>query len=783
MSGGLALGSMLSFQLSFHLMVYHVAFQAVLELLNRYVNHPFYLRIVNYSYLMMIVFCSCYYWQIKEKTTSQYADIFNGLDGTTVSVYGIITRSAVNSSGNLSLILRADSLMIQNNTYHFPATVQLRKFSADSMEVNRLKLNHYAGISVLIRSPPPKRNPNAFDVQKWLHSLGVDGSGMIESVESSRFIEDKMSWLWWRSKVDGQIDTIISADIRPLIKAILLGNKNELDSDTRTTFSRAGLSHLMAVSGMHVGFVLLPIWLIIPWFWTSKFGRPAGLFFIASVLLFYAGLTGFSASVSRASITASLLAVGKLFQRNRDSLNTTGVAAIIILLHEPGSLFDIGFQLSFCAVTVILVLGPVLRQSIPPGIRYSWKGSLIQFLGISTIVQLGLFPILASAFGEFSVAGPFANTFAVPITQLLFLWSLFALPLSFTGELFALWVMVPVEWLARLLEFIARVVGNSQYSWISISQLSSFLPMLWMAGIGFTSTVYIPKLRWKWVIAMLTVVNLMMIEKTIGSLQNRVLIVTVFDVGQGDAILIQTPSGKSILYDAGILSPFQNSGTSILLPELRARNIRSVDALILSHPHADHIGGTLSLIDGIPIKTIYQSPFLYGSAVFLGYMNAASRKNIPVMEVQSGMTIAVDPEISILVLHPSGDNLGTDPNAHSVSIKVLYGETSFLLTGDAELRAESVMIDKYGLLLKSDWYKAGHHGSKTSSNDRFLELVSPEFIAVSLGYRNRYQHPHLEATQRMFKSSSNLSYTSLEAALVYESDGKTIRRKAWRNQD
>jgi competence protein ComEC len=778
---GLVIGTVMHFQLTFNLILAIVGVQILMEILNQIVFRPFFMRIVNVTYLLMVVLFSCYYWQDKNNDESMYATILSGLDGKSATVFGLITRSSVNSIGNLSLIIKSDSLSVQDQTYYFPTTVQLRMFRADSADVNRLKLNHYASIHILIRPPPPKRNPNAFDVQKWLQSLGVEGSGLIEEVGFSYFVDNKLSWVWWRSVVDQKIDEIIDLDVRPLIKAILLGNKNELDSDTRTSFSRAGLSHLMAVSGMHVGFVLMPIWLIIPWFWTSKFGRPAGLFFIASILLFYAGLTGFSASVSRASITASLLAVGKLFQRNRDSLNTTGVAAIIILLYDPRSLMDIGFQLSFCAVTVILVLGPVLRDTISTRIRFTWKGSLIQFLGISTIVQLGLFPILASSFGEFSIAGPIANTIAVPITQLLFLWSLFALPLSFTSDMISTWIMVPVEWLARVLALIAYWVGNYEYSWISIKQLSSFLPLLWFALIGFVSSIYIPRLRWKWLILLLIVSNVMMIEKTLYNRQKRVLTVTVFDVGQGDAILIQTPSGKAILYDAGVLSPFQNSGTGVILPELRSRNINLLDALILSHPHADHIGGVLSLINEMDIKSIYQSPFLYNSAVFLGYMEAANRKEIPIVEVLIGMEIQIDSQIKVLVLHPSGNNLGSDPNAHSVVVKIIYGDTSFLITGDAELRAESVMVEKFGSFLKSDWYKAGHHGSKTSSNGIFMERVSPDHAAVSLGYRNRYQHPHVEATKRLFEKNANLSYTSLDGALVYESDGSTIRQMNWRN--
>src|SRR5690606_9797022 len=204
--------------------------------------------------------------------------------------------------------------------------------------------------------------PGGFDTASWLIAMGIQGTGRAKSVTYQVPYDNKLSWIWWRTRIEKQLDLALSASNVPLTKAILLGNKTQLDSNLKSEFSRAGLSHLMAVSGMHVGFILMPIWLIIPLFWVSKIGKLAGLFVVISILFCYAGITGFTSSVSRASITAALLTVGKLFQQNRDAINTTGVAAVVILIHNPDSLTQIGFQLSFCAVLVILILGPVFRS-------------------------------------------------------------------------------------------------------------------------------------------------------------------------------------------------------------------------------------------------------------------------------------------------------------------------------------------------------------------------------------------------------------------------------------
>ncbi|MCC5927319.1 MAG: DNA internalization-related competence protein ComEC/Rec2 [Bacteroidetes bacterium] len=735
--------------------------------------------LVRWLYVSLIILFGLVRAGNYNATEPKPVQLVSGLQGQVITVAGTVRESRLTQNGSLNVVINADSVLAGGYWQEVGIRMQLRAFRADSTLAASVAQNNYVVLKAEIRAFPERRNPKAFDVGRWLRSEGIQVTAQLYDVVSSRKLESRLSWIWWRAGMHNLLDRAVDERVRPLFKAILLGDKGDMDRDVRTAFSRAGLSHLMAVSGMHVGFVLMPIWALIPWFWTNDTGRSLGLVIIASILLFYAGLTGFSSSVSRASITACLLAVGKLFQRNRDSLNTTGVAAIILLVWNPESLFDVGFQMSFVAVCLILVLGPVVRDILPAKMRFGWKGSIILFLGISLIVQAGLFPILAGTFGEFSVAGPIANTVGVPVTQALFLWSMLALPIALLWEASSGWIMMPAEWLASILLWLVEVVGSHDISWMQITEISSFTGVIWFAAAGFIAAIKVPAARFKWLILCLFVLCIIRVEQLSQRWGTPVLRVTVYDVGQGDAVLLQTPSGYTVLYDTGVLSPFQNSGWSVILPDLQARGISHIDAIILSHPHADHIGGMLTLIENLSIGVIYQVPLSFGSAVFAGYMRAAEKAEIPVVEVNSGDVISVDDKIRMLVLHPDVSPLGRDPNAYSVSVKVVYGETSFLLTGDAEMLAERRMADRFGYFLNSDWYKAGHHGSKTSSGERFMNYVSPDLVAVSLGYRNRYRHPHQEATRNMHKFASDVGFTSLHSALIYESDGYTIRRKSF----
>ena len=195
-----------------------------------------------------------------------------------------------------------------------------------------------------------------------------------------------------------------------------------MDPDLRQSFARSGLSHLMAVSGMHVGFLLLPVWALIPWIRQGRHGPALGLIFLGTVLLAYAALTGFSASVNRAAIMAFAIGYVKLGQRPAESVNILAGAAVLLLLVKPEYLDDIGLQLSFSAVAVILLVMPACTRIIPYRKQQTWPARILLFMLVSTVVQTGLYPILAWHFGEFAWAGPIANLPAVPLTQFLFLW-------------------------------------------------------------------------------------------------------------------------------------------------------------------------------------------------------------------------------------------------------------------------------------------------------------------------------------------------------------------------
>ena len=268
-------------------------------------------------------------------------------------------------------------------------------------------------------------------------------------------------------------------------------------------------------------------------------------------------------------------------------------------------------------------------------------------------------------------------------------------------------------------------------------------------------------------------------QQLISNFQHTPLTITYFDVGQGDAALIQTPNGSNVLIDTGVWNPRYSSGKSVLLPHFAAEHITKLDAIILSHPHADHIGGMLDLIGSIDIDVIYNSGFKYESNLYRSYLQSAIQNEIKVVELKAGTILEIDESLLFLVLAPEGARFNDDPNEHSVVLEIIYGDTEFLFTGDSEEDQETRIVKNYSDILNTDVLKVGHHGSRTSSGDEFITIATPDISIISLGEKNRFNHPHPEAVQRILTTETELLFTSRDKAVILKSDGSNIWREKW----
>lgn len=698
-------------------------------------------------------------------------------DPESMVFHGKVRSDRATRSGNRMMTVAIDSVSLDGLlTWKrpFDAEILVRSDSLQGIAGAQL---HFRGD---LQPPPRPRNPNQFDYAAFLARRGIHTQIFVSAILHYDPDGDPSFWVHRQIRMRSSINRLYSETNAGLARAIILGDRSDLDPELRTGFSRAGLAHLMAVSGMHVGFILLPVWFVLPWFRRTPTLRLTGLVLGGALLLFYAGVTGFSVSVSRASLMAFFMMLARLFHKPGTSMNILGAAALLLLVRDPLMLFDVGFQLSFLAVIIILTTLPGTRYLLPPKHRYRKTGALFQFVMVSVLVQGGLYPLLIHYFNEFSIAGPLSNTIAVPFVQFMFLWTILCLGISFAHPGVAEMANIPGDLiLTGLTGYVARI-GSHPASWIEGTLPGHWLYGVWFFGTALLAGLRMPVLRFKMAGGLLICLVMLQSVQLHGQFRTPALEVTFFDVGQGDAVLLRTPGGYHYLYDAGVWSPGSDSAERTIIPELKARGIRRLDGVILSHPHADHIGGIVTLMRHIPVDTIYQSPAFHDTRLYHRYMSLAVEMDIPVRLLATGDIIGADRSMPMLVLAPSTTIRATDPNNQSVVLIVIYGDSRLLLTGDAEEEAEEFLVEQFGPFLRADLLKVGHHASRTSSTTPFLEKVNAPKAVASLGLRNRYQHPHPEATRRLWRAGTRTRFTSLEGAVIYRTDGTGFNRVPWR---
>lgn len=253
---------------------------------------------------------------------------------------------------------------------------------------------------------------------------------------------------------------------------------------------------------------------------------------------------------------------------------------------------------------------------------------------------------------------------------------------------------------------------------------------------------------------------------------NNSLKVIFLDVGQGDAVLIVTPHGRNIIIDVG---PKNNLGEK-LAQHMPVYN-RQLDLVIMTHPDLDHVGGMLSLLDRYSIDAIMHSGLQAGAPIYSSIAQKITEQKIPTIKAQAGQIIHIDKNVFLEVYSPYDQYYSLDANDFSVIVRLVYGNSSILLTGDVSKIREYELVDTYGELLDSDILKVGHHGSQTSTSDQFVAMVSPDYSIISAGCDNRFGHPHELVLATLFKYKTKILNTCDEGDIVFESDGEVWVRK------
>jgi len=703
------------------------------------------------------------------------------IDGSEKSLIGIVESSESFGDNRLKIISR----VLVNDGQEKQAT-----WGKILLWINNSSRRYYYGDSLFFkfffRHPSPKRNPGEFDYRKYLanhhiYALAYPDEKGIRVVSPNRFFVIRRFANHVKYKIQDLIHNSMKGEPAAILQALLVGVRGEISDQTEQAFIDSGVIHVLAVSGLHVGYVTLAIWVITGFLRLPL--KPRVLITII-VLGFYVLVVDIKPSVFRAVIMASMVLIAKGWERQVNIYNSLAAAALIQTLIDPLQLFDMGFQLSFTAVFSIVYIYKRFEKLLPAGLKEALFSKnavryVVQMFLVSLAALVGTIPITIYYFNRIPIISMISNLLIIPLIGLIgalgfaqvIIGSVFAIVNIAYGEIEML--------LIKLLRTIVQIFSSVPGAYIPVARISVIGVVVIYIFIFLLINCEKAKVRKVLVISGLILGNILVWR---GIFIPPSLEITFLDVSQGDAAWIQLPNRQTILIDTGDRTFRRDYGKLVVEPFLKRKGVKHIDVLMLSHPHSDHIGGAPTILRNFEVGQIWESAIQAKSRNYYEIHHLADSLNIPVLTPFAGDMVFISDNLKLCFLHPSRKFLEKhhqNYNNGSLVCKLTYGENSFLFTGDAEEESEEFLVN-WGDFLRSTVIKVPHHGSNTSSILPYVSLIEPEYALISVGKNNKFHHPAGSTVSRYQTIGAKIHRTDIDHAFQVKTNGKIVKVINWK---
>ncbi len=543
----------------------------------------------------------------------------------------------------------------------------------------------------------------------------------------------------WRAKLLKNLDAKLGEDAY-LAKALLLSD-TQSKGEVREPLTRSGMIHLIVVSGLHIWFIYAALMVLLNFFFPRRVAEVVFLFLIT----FYAALNHWSPSVTRAILMIGLMIVSRWRGIRVGGAQLLALSLLIITALDPTQLFNIGLQLSFLCIGVIILGLPkipwITEKDIPTELPRTKLNRLLDLLLLNLTVGLAVMPVTLFYFGTASLNGIVGNLLGIPLASVLLMVSFLVLLVPGGNWLSATYITaykVIMRVFLGWMDLVASLPFYLENAWINWVQLVGAMLLV----VGLLWMLRHLKFNWKTLPAVALGVFLLIYPRFVPQQEAGIY---VFDCGTGDCILACFADGSKLMVDTG--PKWHNSETSWatrkLLPWLKKQHIDKLDWLVLTHLDADHSGGFPDLAKHLKIENMAITDEIARDSRWEVWKQEGLLQGIDLLMITDTLSVYTG-GARLKFLHPDKNFFVDSSNSGSILFRLDYRGKSYLFTGDADINAEAHLLAHYPQELKADFLKAGHHGSRTSSCREFVRAVNPEEVWITAGKRNQWGFPHPE---------------------------------------
>lgn len=603
------------------------------------------------------------------------------------------------------------------------------------------------------------RNEGGYNYRRYLNSKNIYG---IINVNRKTIVVKDVRKIDFITKIKYYIqDTfsrVLPKDYAGIINGMLNGDTKNVSENILEDFKNSGVTHLLAVSGSNIAYIIMFLSII-----SNKiFGKYFSYYVLIFSIIIFIFVSGASASVARAGIMAILNIIATIFSKKSNTINNICFSALILLIINPLTIYDVGFILSFVGTLGIVLLSTDIINFIR---KYIKAKILSETIGVTLSAQIMLTPVMLFYFNTFSLVSLITNFLIVPISSFLTILGFIVVIISLVSIELAKIFSYPIYALVFFMFKITNFFGKIPFANILVPTPKMYVIIGYYTIILIISKKVLSKKQ-----IFKTIMFFVIITFFIENIPNNCLKLSMVDVGQGDSCYIETPNKKTILIDGGGTEGSDyDIGENILIPYLLSKGKTKIDLIIISHPHEDHIEGVFTVIEQLKVKKVVISKMVDENELIINLKKICQKRGTEIIEVSKGDTIKLD-QVTFEILYPYSKSKEENLNNMSIVTKMSYKGATALFTGDLEKEREIEITSD----ISADILKVGHHGSTTSTSEKFLKKVLPKIALISVGENNSYGHPSDEIIRRLERVGASIYRTDIcgEISLKINKKGK-----------